>query len=236
MSKFNANSRFGLVQSTSVTSQFNALNIDRDNFQKVQIAARNKLEATQVKISELKTHQIALSSENRTEQEDLGTHSRKRDMLLQQKARFSRVAENERKALEACVKHSQSLQDTANQATLQYSEDMAQVNEQVASTLHREMHEKMLMLLSVESVEAFVLPRRPAHLEGPMAEAFQALQHAKRCLDEALARRTLLTSKTQKSRAEGRGLASNDQSMGLFYGLSHQGDIEMSYESNNVFD
>jgi hypothetical protein len=195
MSHVNAKKRSGLVQSTAVTSQFNALSMDRNNFQRAQNAARNKHEAIQARILELKMHRAAFLTKNRNEQEVLGTQSRMRDMLLQQKARLSRVIENERKALEACCKQSQSLQDTINQATLQYADDMAQVNDEVASTLHHESREKLRSLLSVESVEALVLPRRPAQLKAAFAEAFQILQNARHCLDQVQAERVSLTTK-----------------------------------------
>jgi chromosome segregation ATPase len=227
MSHFNSNNtknRSGLVQATSVTGQFNALSADRDNFQKAQTAARNKHEAIQGKISELKNHRTAFSTKNRAEQEVLGTHSRMREILLQKQARFNRVLENERKALDACTKHSHSLQDTINQATLQYAEDMTQVNEHVASTLHQEMREKQLSLLSVEAVEAVVLPRRPAHLHAAFAEAFQVLKNASNCLEQVQAQRASLTTQYDASDTARSAVGSTSHSMDLFYGLSHEGE------------
>ena len=222
MSHVNTQNRSGLVQATSVTSQFNSLSMDRENFQKAQNAARHKHESIQAKISELKEHRTAFSTKNRAEQEVLGTHSRMREILLQKKARFNRVLENERKALEACAKHSQSLQDTINQATLQYAEDMAQVNQHVASTLQQETREKQLSLLSVDSVEAVVLPRRPAHLHAAFVEAFQVLKNASNCLGQMQAQRASLTNKHDASNAARSNVVSKDRTMDLFYGLSHE--------------
>ena len=228
MSHFNNNNtittknRSGLVQATSVTAQFNALSVDRDNFQKAQKAARHKHDAIQGKIAELKNHRTALSTKNRAEQEVLGTHSRMREILLQKQARFNRVLENERKALDACAKHSQSLQDTINQATLQYAEDMSQVNEHVGSTLHQEMREKQLSLLSVEALEAVVLPRRPAHLHAAFAEAIQVLKNASNCLEQVQAQRASLTAHCEASNTAQSAFGSTSHAMDLFYGLSHE--------------
>jgi len=219
MNHFNGTNRSGVVHATSVTAQFNALAADRDVFQKAQNAARVKHEAIQVKISELKKHRTTFSTQNRAEQEVLGTNSRMRDILLQKKARFTRVLENERKAIEACAKHSQSLQDAANQATLQFADEMAQVNDQVASTLHHEMREKQIALLSVELVEALILPRRPVHLHGALDEALQVLRHARSYLDEMNAQHAALTSNYKASQA-------SRYPMDLFYGLTDRLESE----------
>lgn len=228
MSHFNTNSRSGLVQSTSVTSQFNSLNVDRDSFRKSKNAALKSHDAIQAQILELTKQRDTFLAHNRAEQEVLGTHSRKRDMHLQKKLRLNRVMENERKALEACAKHFQSLQDDANQATLRYFSEVGEINAQIASTMEKELRHKQVSLVSVESVAAVVLQRRPAHLKGSLAEAIQVLQNAKKCLGDAQDQRKTFASKLEDY-SSGPGEVHGRPSMDLFYGLEHSGDTEMAY-------
>lgn len=223
MNNLSANTNSGgCVQSNSVTSQFNALSVDRENFRNAKQVAKSAYDQIQEALRRLKQEQTDLLNLIRTEQEVLGNLTRKSDMLQTEKARHTRVMDCERKALEACVKHARSLTEAAERATLQYANDMGEASAEVAGYLQREVHSGIIALISVDSVQNVVVPKLPndPRIHQAFYQSFQVLSQEKKALDEQVTRHSKLSKKSEASQTQ-----TNDdpsRQMDFFYGLSHE--------------
>jgi hypothetical protein len=250
MNNFAASNKSGLVQSHSVTAQFNALSVDLENFRNAKQVAQGNHGKVHDSLRQLKKEQTTLLTQIRMEQEGLGTLSRKRDMFGNEKARLKGVMDRERKALEACVKHSKGLSDKGDEATLQYANEMAEASNEVTGYLQHETHAKKVAFLSVEAVQAVVTPKVPGEpqVQQSFYQGFQIMRNGKGSLHKEVARHHLLRSKYDDQPAGslvpvgprgtgdvGLGLAgvyagNRQQQMDLFYGLSNGGaDAEMAH-------
>lgn len=206
------------VQSHSVTSQFNALSVDREKFRNAKLAAQASCEQVQKTVRELKQEQSSLLTLMRTEQEILGNLTRKHDMIGTEKTRLWRVLDCERKALETCAKHFRTLTEDADLATLKYANDMDEACSEVAGYLQREVNHGIMSLLSVDSVQTVVAPKLPndVRIRQAFLEAFELLQDGEQALEDQLVRHAML-SKLQSSAPDNNHDTENQ--MDLFYGV-----------------
>ena len=226
----------GLVQSNSVTAQFNALTTDREKFRDAKENALSNCKKVQESLQHLKKEQAALLIHIRTEQEALGTLTRTREMLCNEKVRLTRSIENERKALDVCVKHSRTLDEEADKATLQYVNDMNEASDEAARSMREEIHAGVVALLSVETVQSVIVPQLPSDPKTRQAfyGAFENMQNAEAALEKEASRSRVLRSKCNESSGGGpNGSASlqpyNDQQhqIDLFYGGSDDAEVDM---------
>ncbi len=225
MSNVPANTNGGFVQSNSVTSQFNSLSVDRENFRNAKKAAQSSYEKVQQAIRQLKQEQASLLTLIRTEQEVLGTLTRKRDMFGTEKARLLRVMDSERKALETCAKHTRSLAEAADKAAWKYANDMGEASSEVAGYLQSEVRAGMISLISVDSIQAVVVPKLPKdpQIQKAFHESFQLLINGKQALEEQVARHSMLHTKSEAVTSQ-----SHEDPADLFYGHGHDMDAEVS--------
>jgi chromosome segregation ATPase len=143
-----------LVQTNSVQSQFVALSRDRDNFRHAMEAAERDRRMAENQLQHLKSTTLDLQREIRSAQEELGTVSRKQHLVKQEQARLQRVLELERKALEDCARHANSMVEQEVQRKKAYCSQLEPLNDNLADILDREAGSRFSMLLNVESVEA----------------------------------------------------------------------------------
>lgn len=245
----NNNANSGCVQSTSVTAQFNALGVDRENFRHAKQVALANYSKIQQGLQKSKAEQVALLTQIRTEQEALGNLTRKRDMFSNEKTRLTRAMEHERKALELCVKHFRTLNKDADKATLQFVNDMEEATNEAASIMMREINLGHVALLDFELVESVIVPRLPddPKLQQDFYRVFENMRKNKEALDNELSRLRTLRSKCDDDENEPRAsqqqqpngttqdataeLYDGRQQMDLFYGISEQDvDVEMAQD------
>jgi chromosome segregation ATPase len=143
-----------LVQTNSVQSQFATLSRDRDNFRHAMEAAERDRRMAESQLQHLKSTTLDLQREIRSAQEDLGTVSRKQHLVKQEQSRLQRVLELERKALEDCARHANSMVEQEVQRKKAYCSQLEPLNDKLANVLDREAGSSFSLLLNVESVEA----------------------------------------------------------------------------------
>lgn len=238
MNNFAASTNSSLVQSHSVTAQFNALSVDLENFRNAKQVAQDNHGKVQGSLRQLKQEQAALLTQIRADHEALGTLSRKRDMLGNEKARLGGVMDRERKALEACARHIKGLSDNDNEGTLQYAKEMGEASNELAGYLQYESHDKVLSLLSVEAIQAVAAPKLPSEpiLQQSFHEGLQFMRNGKGTEDKEHARRDLLRSAfdeapgslvgpggTGDADLSGAFAGRRQEQMDLFYGLTNDG-------------
>jgi hypothetical protein len=231
-------SKSGLVQSHSVTAQFNALSVDVENFRNDRQVAQENHGKVQEGLNQLKKEQAAFLSQIRMEQEGLGTRTRKRDMFGNEKARLNGVNDRERKALEACAKHTKALSDKAADATRRYNSAMAEPSNEVAGCLQREIQSRTNSFLSANSVQAVATPKVPSDpkFQQYFYQGFQIMRNGEETWKKERTRHPWLRSKYDDAPLEGpllggtgdaaalAGGAYAQQQMDLFYGLSTGND------------
>lgn len=217
------------VQSHSVTSQFNALSVDREKFRNAKLAAQSSCEQVQKAVRELKHEQSSLLTRMRTEQEVLGNLTRKHDMVGTEKARLLRILDCERKALETCAKHSRTLTEAADIATLKYATEMEEASSEVAGYLQREVHHGIISLLSVDSVQTVVAPKLPSDVRIRQAflEAFEHLKNGEQELNDQVVRHSILTTSLQSCGPE--SYTDSENQMELFYGVGDSTNDQMIF-------
>jgi chromosome segregation ATPase len=169
-----------LVQTNSVQSQFAALSRDRDSFRHAMEAAERDRRMAESQLQYLKATTLDLQREIRSAQEELGTVSRKQHLVKQEQARLQRVLELERKALEDCARHANSMIEQEVQRKSAYCSQLDPLNDNLADVLDREAGSRFSVLLNVESVEA-VLNK----IQIPENVDHQALKEGSDLLKEA---------------------------------------------------
>lgn len=241
----NNTTKSGLVQSHSVTAQFNALSVDVENFRNDRQVAQENHRKIQESLNQLKKEQAAFLSQIRMEQEGLGTLTRKRDMFGHEKARLNGVNDRERKALEACAKHTKALSDKAADSTRRYNSAMAEPSNEVAGCLQREIQSRTKSFLSTESVQAVATPKVPSDpkFQQYFYQGFQIMRNGEETWKKERKRHPRLCSKydddaphleggprhvlgggTGAGAALAGAGAYAQQQMDLFYGLSTGND------------
>lgn len=189
------------VQSNSVTSQFNSLNRDIEKFRSSRRTVEVNLNKTQSHLQQLRKEQASLQEKIQSDHESLGTLNRKRLLLTNEKNRLSKVAEQERKSLEACARHTKMLFKQANDATIKYITEMGEANDEVADLLRRQMNKRIVALLSVESVQSVLVPKFPktdAQRSKAFSEALDLMQKGKQEIERQQSRNKVLCGYSRK--------------------------------------
>ena len=141
MNSFPAQNSF--VQAKSVQSQFAILTRDRDKFRhEMEAAERNRLLA-QENLQKLKAEQMNLMKNIRTVQEELGNLTKKQNMLQKEKERLGRVTGCERKALEDCALHSNTISQQEKELKRKYLDELDSLNDENSDLLKRELYKKL---------------------------------------------------------------------------------------------
>jgi hypothetical protein len=152
-----------LVQANSVQSQFAALSNDRDRFRNEQAHAERERLNAERQLQQLKSTQRSLQDGTRSAQGELGSLTQKRTYLEQEKARLGRVLGCERKALEGCARHVNSMSEEEDKKKKLYCTEMEPLNDGLARQLAWEYGHSVRKYLSVECLEEVVLNDNKFH-------------------------------------------------------------------------
>jgi hypothetical protein len=152
-----------LVQANSVQSQFAALSNDRDRFRNEQAHAERERLNTERQLHQLKVTQRSLQDGTRSAQGELGSLTQKRTYLEQEKARLGRVLGCERKALEGCARHVNSMSEQEDKKKKLYCTEMEPLNDGLARELARDYGLSVWKYLSVECLQEVVLDDNKFH-------------------------------------------------------------------------
>jgi chromosome segregation ATPase len=195
-----------LVQTNSVQSQFVALSRDRDNFRHAMEAAERDRRMAESQLQQLKSTTLDLQREIRSAQEELGTVSRKQHLVKQEQARLQRVLELERKALEDCARHANSMVEQEVQRKKAYCSQLEPLNDNLADVLDREAGSRFSMLLNVESVEAVwnKIPIPESVDRQALEEGYDLLKEARDKSEREEQRRSRCATKLEEVRARGK--------------------------------
>ena len=212
------------VQPNSVQSQFAALTRDRERFrQEMQAAERDSKRALE-RLQSLKKEQVSLMAKIQTSQEGLGDLSRKHAMLKQETARLKRVMKTERQALQDCANHTAGLVKKEEEATKKFCLEIASLNDETASFLHKQVVDKMVKFVSIESVETILTGNLPANANkevfeeklARMKSAFARYQNASKNPPEM--GYPILQNNDQTQKAAFQAGSTTQRHLDIFYG------------------
>lgn len=194
----------GAVKSNSVSFQFNALNTDLERFRQSKREAEDQFKKTQEHVGSLKQSQVGFLTKIRSAQEALGDLTRKSDMLQTEQTRLTRVLDSERKALEACVNHTETLTNKSDEDTQKYADEMQGISDEVATSLQQFQDLQFSSSLFVESMERVVVPKLPDNeqIKSSLAESIKTFTECEELLRTELSRQRAYSEKLQEAKID----------------------------------
>lgn len=148
----------GIIQSYSIQQQFAALSNDRDKFRKEKEQAEAALAKVQNGYQALKKEQDELTMKNFHAKAELGTYSKKLDMLKDEEKRTARNLENDTKAVESCTNHLKSLEAKKEEKDNKFVAHLNPITLEIAIFLQKRLEKKIEERISVQTVSSVILP------------------------------------------------------------------------------
>ena len=127
-----------VVESNSYQSEFARLSAERERTRIVIEENEAELEEIKEEILKLKISEGTLSDNITKTQSELGTQQSKRTMLLQEKTRKKRVFDNDRKALEQCLRKAESLVEKETTNKDEFCKEIAPLIDEMEALMQKE--------------------------------------------------------------------------------------------------
>ncbi|KAG7364832.1 hypothetical protein IV203_038035 [Nitzschia inconspicua] len=148
----------GLIQSNSIQQQFASLSNDRDKFRKEKDQAELALARIQAEYQTLKKDHDDLIMKNLRAKAELGTYTKKLDMLKEEEKRIARNLENDTKAVENCTNHLKALESRKEEKEKKFVAYLNPVTVEIAIFLQKRVEKKVEERITVETVSSVMLP------------------------------------------------------------------------------